>query len=180
MHIAKHGDVEIQIDRENVSKTLSWSRMSVCILNTGSSTYFHPGTCMSAIDLSLCDPSLYLDFTWSVHTDLSRSDHYPLLVMLRLSNRKFVIAIILNNRIKSKWRCWVTWLFHLAWPSSAAIVGVGRVFLYSRPSVEWMREREGGINRRPPAFNCYRVELATGTGVVTRQRQLMHAMKPSL
>ena len=35
---------------------------------------------MSAIDLSLCDPSLYLDFTWSVHTDLSGSDHYSLLI----------------------------------------------------------------------------------------------------
>ena len=35
---------------------------------------------MSAIDLSLCDPSLYLDFTWSVRTDLSGSDHYSLLI----------------------------------------------------------------------------------------------------
>ena len=34
----------------------------------------------SAIDLRLCDPSLYLDFTWSVHIDLCGNDYYPLLI----------------------------------------------------------------------------------------------------
>ena len=46
-------------------------KQNVCILNTGNLTYFHPGTgSLSAIDLSLCHPSLYLDLSWSVHEDL--------------------------------------------------------------------------------------------------------------
>jgi len=53
----------------------------VCILNTGNPTYFHPGTgSLSAIDLSLCHPSLYLDLSWSVHEDLCGSDHYPVVI----------------------------------------------------------------------------------------------------
>jgi len=52
-----------------------------CILNIGSSTCFHPGTgTMSAIDLSLYHPSLFLDLTWSVHDDLSGSDHFPVVI----------------------------------------------------------------------------------------------------
>ena len=48
---------------------------------TGNPTYFHPGTgSLSAIDLSLCHPSLYLDLSWSVHDDLCGSDHYPVLI----------------------------------------------------------------------------------------------------
>jgi len=43
----------------------------------GNLTYFHPGIgSLSAIDLSLCHPSLYLDLSWSVHEDLCGSDHY--------------------------------------------------------------------------------------------------------
>jgi len=56
-------------------------KRNVCILNTGSPTYFHPGTgSLSAIDLSLCHPSLYLDLSWSVHEDLCGSDHYPVVI----------------------------------------------------------------------------------------------------
>ena len=44
---------------------------NVCISSTGNPTYFHPGTgSLSAIDLSLCHPSLYRDLSWSVHEDL--------------------------------------------------------------------------------------------------------------
>ena len=35
---------------------------------------------MSAIDLSLCDPFLFSDLSWSVHDDLCGSDHFPVLV----------------------------------------------------------------------------------------------------
>ena len=56
-------------------------KQNVCILNTGNPTYFHPGTgSLSAIDLSLCHPSLYLDLSWSVHEDLCGSDHYPVVI----------------------------------------------------------------------------------------------------
>ncbi len=50
----------------------------LCIYNDGSSTYIHPATgSMTAIDLSLCTPSLFLHYTWEVHEDLCGSDHFP-------------------------------------------------------------------------------------------------------
>jgi len=56
-------------------------QQNLCILNTGMPTYFHPSTgSLSAIDLTLCDPSLFLDQSWSVHDDLCGSDHYPVLI----------------------------------------------------------------------------------------------------
>ena len=40
---------------------------NLSILNNGSSTYLHPGTgSTSAIDLSICQPSLFLDLSWSL------------------------------------------------------------------------------------------------------------------
>lgn len=51
------------------------------ILNDGSNTYLHPGSgSWSAIDLSLCTPSIYLDFTWTVFNDQHGSDHFPILL----------------------------------------------------------------------------------------------------
>ena len=56
-------------------------KQNLCLLNTGVSTYFHSGTgTASAIDLSLCNPSLFLDLSWSVHEDLCGSDHYPIII----------------------------------------------------------------------------------------------------
>ena len=44
---------------------------NLSILNNGSSTYLHPGTgSTSAIDISICQPSLFLDLSWSAHEDL--------------------------------------------------------------------------------------------------------------
>ena len=41
----------------------------------------YPGTCsQSAIDLSICDPSLYLDVSWKVHSDLRGSDDFPIVI----------------------------------------------------------------------------------------------------
>jgi len=40
------------------------------LLNDGSATYLHPATgCLSAIDISISDPSIYLDFMWEVLPD---------------------------------------------------------------------------------------------------------------
>ena len=51
---------------------------SLCLLNNQSTTYLHPATgSQSSLDLAFCDPSLFLDFTWSVHDDLCGSDHNP-------------------------------------------------------------------------------------------------------
>ena len=53
----------------------------MCIYNNKSNTYLHPaaGT-YSAIDLSICDPSLFLDYNWKVHDDTCGSDHFPILL----------------------------------------------------------------------------------------------------
>ena len=49
--------------------------------NDGCPTYLHPGTgSQSAIDLSICDPSLYFDFSWKVHGDLCGSDHFSIVI----------------------------------------------------------------------------------------------------
>ena len=51
---------------------------NLCLLNNKSATYLHPATgTLSSLDLAFCDPSLYLNYTWSVHNDLCGSDHYP-------------------------------------------------------------------------------------------------------
>jgi hypothetical protein len=47
----------------------------------GSDTYLHPGNgSYSAIDLTVTDPSLHLDFSWKVHDDLCGSDHFPIVL----------------------------------------------------------------------------------------------------
>ena len=53
----------------------------LCLLNDRSSTYLHPATgTYSSIDLSICSPSLLLDFDWKVGDDLCGSDHFPILL----------------------------------------------------------------------------------------------------
>jgi len=54
---------------------------NLSLLNDGSVTYLHSGSVsQSAIDLSICDPSLYLDLSWKVHEDLCGSDHFPIII----------------------------------------------------------------------------------------------------
>ena len=41
--------------------------------------YLHPGNVSySAIELTVTDPSLLLEFSWKVHGDHCRSDHLPI------------------------------------------------------------------------------------------------------
>ena len=55
------------------------SELDLVILNSGCPTYVQSSSgSMSAIDLSICSPSLTLDFEWSVVSDLYGSDHYPI------------------------------------------------------------------------------------------------------
>jgi len=54
---------------------------SLSLLNDGFATYLHPGSgSQSAIDLSICDPALYLNFSWNVQDDLYGSDHFPIII----------------------------------------------------------------------------------------------------
>ena len=58
-----------------------FSEMDLCILNDGSSTYIHPATgSTSTLDLSICGPSLVLDYEWNIHEDLCGSDHFPIIL----------------------------------------------------------------------------------------------------
>src|SRR5213080_3938511 len=54
---------------------------NLCLLNNKCSTYIHPasGSC-TAIDLTICDARLFLDFNWKVYEDQCGSDHYPIIV----------------------------------------------------------------------------------------------------
>ncbi|MEN8173077.1 MAG: reverse transcriptase domain-containing protein [Chloroflexota bacterium] len=56
------------------------NRHNLCIFNDKSKTYLHPATgSMTSVDLSLSDPSILLDYNWSVSEDLYGSDHFPII-----------------------------------------------------------------------------------------------------
>ena len=53
----------------------------ICLMNDKSNTYIHyPTGSFFSIDLSLCHPSLFLDFNWSVCKDQHHSDHFPIVI----------------------------------------------------------------------------------------------------
>ena len=59
----------------------SLNRHQLCIYNNKSNTYLHPATgTYSAKDLTICDPSLFLDYKWKVHDDTCGSDYLPILL----------------------------------------------------------------------------------------------------
>ena len=50
-------------------------------MNDKSYTYLHPATgTFSSLDLSICHPSLLLDFHWTVSEDPHGSDHFPVVI----------------------------------------------------------------------------------------------------
>ena len=51
---------------------------NICLLNDKSPTYFHPAT---GSFTSLCSASVFLDFTWQVHSDQCGSDHFHKLIV---------------------------------------------------------------------------------------------------
>lgn len=53
----------------------------LCIYNDKTLTYINPfiGN-NSAIDLAICDPSVYMDFSWKVLVDICSSDHLPIVL----------------------------------------------------------------------------------------------------
>lgn len=51
------------------------------VLNSGDVTHFHSATgTFTSIDLSLCSSSIFLEFRWSVLSDLYGSDHFPIII----------------------------------------------------------------------------------------------------
>lgn len=56
---------------------------NICLLNSGSPTYFSPSTRkFTCIDLAFCSPSVFSDFTWDVLDTSYGSDHLPAVVKL--------------------------------------------------------------------------------------------------
>ena len=71
------GDQPLRQDGKIIEEFISNNDLN--ILNDHSFTYLHPGSgSWSAIDLSLCSPSIYLDFNWCVDKDQHGSDHSPI------------------------------------------------------------------------------------------------------
>jgi len=63
------------------------------VLNDGSTTYLHPRSgSQSTIDLSICDPSLYLYLSWQVYHDLCGSNHLSIDTATRLLPLKLTAA----------------------------------------------------------------------------------------
>ena len=51
----------------------------LCLYNTKTPTYLHPATgTYTSLDLSVCFPTLPLDYDWKIHDDLCGSDHFPI------------------------------------------------------------------------------------------------------
>ena len=49
------------------------------MFNDNKPTYLHPATgTYTSLDLSICYPTLLLDYEWKVHDDLCGSDHFPI------------------------------------------------------------------------------------------------------
>ena len=58
---------------------------NLCLLNTGEPTYRHYSChSFSVPDVSVCDPSLALEFDWLTHNDLCGSDHFPVILKTSL------------------------------------------------------------------------------------------------
>lgn len=60
-----------------------FNSQDLCLLNNKSITYISPATgTSSAIDLSLCSPSIFLDWEWKVKDDQCGSDHFPIIIQI--------------------------------------------------------------------------------------------------
>ena len=57
------------------------TKNDICLMNDKSHTYLDSGKgTFSSIDLSLCHPSIFLDYDWSVCEDQHGSDHFPIII----------------------------------------------------------------------------------------------------
>ena len=78
------------------------NRNNLLLYNNKSYTYLHPGTgTYSAIDLTLADASIFLDYSWKVHDDTCGSDHFP--IILENSGLELDDKIPRWNLRRAKW-----------------------------------------------------------------------------
>ena len=77
-------------------------RNNLLLYNNKAYYYLHPGTgTYSAIDLTLADASIFLDYSWKVHDDTCSSDHFP--IILENSGPKLDEKISRWNLKRAKW-----------------------------------------------------------------------------
>ena len=78
------------------------NRNNLLLYNNKSYTYLHPGTgTYSAIDLTLADASIFLDYSGKVHDDTCGSDHFP--IILEHSGPELDDKIPRWNLRRAKW-----------------------------------------------------------------------------
>ena len=78
-HSPLWGDVRQDSRGQRVEKLSS--DYNLCLLNTGEPTYrHHSHISFSVPGVSICDPSPALEFDWQTHSDLCRSDHFPIIL----------------------------------------------------------------------------------------------------
>ena len=78
------------------------NRNNLLLYNNKTYTYLHPGTgTYSAIDLTLADASIFLDYSWKVHNDTCGSDHFP--IILENSGPELDDRIPRWNLRRAKW-----------------------------------------------------------------------------
>ena len=57
------------------------TRNNIYLFNDNTPTYLHPATgSFTSIDLTMCAPSLFMDFTWRVEEYLYGSDHFLIIL----------------------------------------------------------------------------------------------------
>ena len=57
------------------------TKSNICFFNDDTPTYLHPATgSLTSKDLTICSPSLFMDFTLRVEEDLHESDHFPIIL----------------------------------------------------------------------------------------------------
>ena len=68
-------------DKKSKIIELLLNKHHLCICNNRSNTYLYPVTGTYAlIDLTICNPELFLDYDWKVHDDTCGSDHFSILL----------------------------------------------------------------------------------------------------
>lgn len=57
------------------------SATDLCLWNNKEPTYVHPASgSRTSIDLTMCSPALFQDFTWKIGESTLGSDHYPIFI----------------------------------------------------------------------------------------------------
>ena len=78
-HHSLWGSTDTNDKGRNIEEFIT--KHDLVLMNDKSLTYIHPATgSYSSLDLTICSPEIFPDFTWKVCDDLHGSDHFPIQV----------------------------------------------------------------------------------------------------